>query len=196
MSLLPKVKLITNTELLHSMSEQDEYDAYFPPFTLNDEDLDAIQAAEARALSPGHHMEHTPEPRSHNAPLSCSSPLPDQFDAYDLGEFSPEDFEQIDKLVLSAHRWPPAAVPERSDSTAGSPTGGDGDVEHGGPSIEIALEPDRDAASHRLKGSCIKPPKHSPYEQFRSESRVLSVTDITSPSWCVAVLPSVRYGRT
>ena len=156
------------------MSEQDEYDDYFVPFTLNDEDLDAIQAAEARALSPGHPMEHTPEPRSHNAPPSRSSPSPDEFEVYDLREFSPKDFEQIDKL----------------------PTGGDGDVKHGGPSIEIALEQDSNDACHRLKGSCIRPQKRSPYEQFRSDCQVLSVTDITAPSWCVAVLRSVRHGRT
>ena len=201
------MNLITNTELLHRMSEQDEYDAYFVPFTLNHEDLDAIQAAEARALSPDHPTEHTLEQHSHSAPFSRTPPSPDEFDAYDLSEFSPEDFEQIDKLVLSVHTPPPPALLERSDSTAltrsqsplgrGSPTGGDGDVKNGGPSIDIALEPDRNAdPPRRLKGSWIKRARRSPYEQFRGWNRLLSVTDITGPSWCVAVLHTVRPGRT
>ncbi|KAM5535890.1 hypothetical protein V8D89_010508 [Ganoderma adspersum] len=177
------------------MSEQDEYDAYFVPFTLNHEDLDAIQAAEARALSPDHPTEHTSESRPHNPLPSHTPPSPDEFDAYDLSEFSPEDFEQIDKLALSVHTPPPPAIFKRLDSTAptgsqipsgrGSPTGGDGGVKNGGPSIEIALEPDRNAdPPRRLKDSWIKRTKRSPYEQFRGWNRLLSVTDITGPSWC------------
>ena len=184
------------------MSEQDEYDSYFTPFTLNNEDLDAIQAAEARALSPDHPTEYTPEPHSHKAPLSRTPPSPDEFNAYDLSEFSPEDFEQIDKLIL-VHTPRPHAILERSDSTAptrsqsplgrGSPTGGDGDVKNGGLTTETALEPNRNADPlRRVKGPRIGRAKGSPYEQFRNSSGVLSVTDITSPSWCVALLYRVR----
>ncbi|PIL31323.1 hypothetical protein GSI_06021 [Ganoderma sinense ZZ0214-1] len=177
------------------MSEQDEYDAYFVPFTLNYEDLDAIQAAETRALSPKHATEHTPELHSNNSPSSHTPPSSDEFDAYDLSEFSAEDFVQIDKLVLSVHPPPLPTIPERPDTTVsrdsqsplgrGSPTGGDGGVKNGGPSIEIALERNRNADSPRpLKDSWIKRTKRSPYEQFRSWNRLLSVTDITGPSWC------------
>ena len=169
------------------MSEQDEYDAYFVPFTLNHEDLDAIQAAEARALSPDHPTEHTLEQHSHSAPLSRTPPSPDEFDAYDLSEFSPEDFEQIDKLIL-VHTLRPHAILERSDSTAptrsqsplgrGCPTGGNEDVKDGGLTTEIARRT-----------------KLSPYEQFRNRTRVLSVTNITSPSWCIALLYRVRPNK-
>ena len=181
------------------MSEQDEYDAYFVPFTLSCEDLDAIQAAEAQGLSHDHTPEHTSDSHSHKAPRP-HTPSPDEFDAYNLPELSAEDFEQIDKLALSIRPSPPTPVPERPNGTAplgsrsplggGSPARGDGGIKNGGPSIEIALEPDGNAdPPRRLKDSWIKRTRRSPYDQCRRWNRLLSVTDITGPSWCV---PSIR----
>lgn len=189
----------TDMELLPRMSEQDEYDAYFVPFTLNCEDLDAIQAAEARALSHNHAPEHTSHSHSYKASRPPSPSSPDEFDAYNLPELSAEDFEQIDKLALSIPPSPPPPMPERPDKTAplrsrsplggGSTTRGDGSVKNGGPSIEIALEPDGSAdPPRRLKDSWIKRTRRSPYEQFRRWNRLLSVTDITGPSWCVLLI--------
>ncbi|KAI1793058.1 exonuclease V [Ganoderma leucocontextum] len=177
------------------MSEQDEYDAHFVPFTLNRDDLDAIQAAEAKELSYDHTTEHTSNSDSHRALRSPTPPSPDEFDAYDLSEFSAEDFEQIDKLVHSICASPSPQIHEvhdrptfsgtRSPLERGSPTRGDGGVKNGGPSIEIALEPNRNAdPPRRLKDSWIKHTKRSPYEQFRHWNRLLSVTDIAGPSWC------------
>ncbi len=185
------------------MSEQDEYDAYFIPFSLNPDDLNAIQAAEATPLFHDHTTEPTSNSNSHGVLRSHTPPSPDEFDAYDLSEFSAEDFEQIDKLVLSVRPSPLPQIPERHDGTvssesrspmeSGSSTRGDGDVKNGGPSIEIALEHDRNAdPPRRLKDSWTKRTKRSPYEQFRRWNRILSVTDITGPSWCVSSIRQLR----
>ncbi|TBU36401.1 exonuclease V a 5' deoxyribonuclease-domain-containing protein [Dichomitus squalens] len=173
------------------MSEPDEYDAYFVPLNLNDEDLDAIDAAESRARP--HSNSTTQDDLSH------TPPSPDEFDAYDLSEFSAADLAEIDELVDRLHGHSPlppirevhdeherpSASGSGSPRDRSSPRRGGGDVPNGGPAIEIALESAGKAdPSRRLKDSWIKHTKRSPYEQFRKWNRLLTVTDIAGPSWC------------
>ncbi|KAI0756402.1 exonuclease V [Daedaleopsis nitida] len=59
-----------------------------------------------------------------------------------------------------------------------------GRVASGGPQIPIAVE----RATHANRSRYLKDikayPPRSPYDQFRSWNRLLSVTDLTGPSWC------------
>ena len=184
------------------MSEPDEYDAYFVPLSLNNEDLDAIDAAASKARL---HNHNTAEGH-----LARTPPSPDEFDAYDLSEFSAADFAAIDKLV--DRLCGPSPLPpihevhndHERDSTrsgsrveGGSPGRGGGGVPNGGPAIEITVENDRKAdPCRRLKDSRTKHAKRSPYDQFRKWRRVLTVTDIAGPSWQVLASSATRIGMT
>ncbi|TFK89878.1 hypothetical protein K466DRAFT_485860 [Polyporus arcularius HHB13444] len=193
------------------MSE-DEYDAYYLP--VNPEDFAAIDAAAAQALAGDNIPEVGPSlsPNS-QAPAAAppdpttSQASPDEYDEYDFSEFTADDFVEIDAMVLVARATPPPPEPAAAPAVhAGSSSGGPGPGSaqqsnerggpgggNGGPRIQIAVEgaAKTDSSSSRyLKGSSGKgraaklKPKLSPYEQFRSWNRLLSVTDIASPSWC------------
>ncbi|KAI0706286.1 exonuclease V [Cerioporus squamosus] len=194
------------------MSDSDEYDAYYLP--VDPEDFAAIDAAAARALAREnliHALEPSQEPEV-AAPVphksTTSLPSPDGFDEYDLSEFTADDFAEIDAMVLVARGHtasPPPPEPAPAPAVyAEPPTGGPGRAigqrshggggpggGNGGPRIQIAVEgaASADASSSRnmkgaAKGRGFSKPKRSPYEQFRSWNRLLSVTDIASPSWC------------
>ncbi|RDX46764.1 hypothetical protein OH76DRAFT_1419997 [Lentinus brumalis] len=193
------------------MSE-DEYDAYYLP--VNPEDFAAIDAAAARALAGDIIPEAGPSlsPKSQAPAVAAPHPTtsqasPDEYDEYDFSEFTADDFVEIDAMVLVARATPPppepAAAPAvHAESSSGGPGPGSAQPSNGrggpgggngGPRIQIAVEgaAKADSSSSRyLKGSSGKgraaklKPKLSPYEQFRSWNRLLSVTDIASPSWC------------
>ncbi len=192
------------------MSE-DEYDAYYLP--VNPEDFAAIDAAAARALAGDIIPEAGPSlsPKSQAPAVAAPDPTtsqasPDEYDEYDFSEFTADDFVEIDAMVLVARATPPppepAAAPAiHAESSSGGPGPGSAQPSNGrggpgggngGPRIQIAVEgaAKADSSSSRyLKGSSGKgraaklKPKLSPYEQFRSWNRLLSVTDIASPSW-------------
>lgn len=203
-----------------SMSDSDtDYDAYYHP--LDPEELAAIDAATAHALSyqdPAAAADVPALESSHVlAPAPHSPPSPDEFDAYDLSEFTAEDFAHIDALVAATTSTTPVvhtptpplpeevltpepvavgavrSEPEGSESSPGAPGsprgGGRGRRYGGGPQIQIAVERTvRANASRSLKDRRGKypQPKRSPYEQFRSWNRLLSVTDLVGPSWYVS----------
>ncbi|KAI0800592.1 exonuclease V [Fomes fomentarius] len=145
----------------HSPPSPDEFDAYdLSEFTAEDfAHIDALVAA-TTSTTP---IVHTPTP-----------PLPEEV-------LTPEP------AAVCAVRSEPEGS-ESSRGAPGSPRGrGRGRGHGGGPQIQIAVERTvRADASRSLKDRRGKypQPKRSPYEQFRSWNRLLSVTDLVGPSWC------------
>ncbi|RPD64631.1 hypothetical protein L226DRAFT_565390 [Lentinus tigrinus ALCF2SS1-7] len=193
------------------MSEPDEYDAYYLP--VNPEDFAAIDAAAARALAQDSTSEVNTTTSTQVSvdlairdPARVSPPSPDEYDEYDFSEFTADDFLQIDAFLAArahaatfsspelaaapaVHAGPSGGGPERAD---GRSTGrGDRGGGNGGPRIQIAVEgaANADTSSSRYmkdatRGRAAAKSKRSPYEQFRSWNRQLSVTDLAGPSWC------------
>jgi hypothetical protein len=124
----------------------------------------------------------------------------DEYDAYDLSEFSATDFVHIDSLARR-ERNDCAAVPEVVTGLAQGRMDTNGS---GGPQIPVVLEPAANesvvvkAASGRswtaaedAGKSEATDPHHthklhtgSPYERHRS-SGILSVSDLVGPAWYV-----------
>ncbi|KAH8094725.1 exonuclease V a 5' deoxyribonuclease-domain-containing protein [Cristinia sonorae] len=108
----------------------------------------------------------------------------DSYSDYDFRDFTAEDFASIDAAV--------AAVEESSTSAAER-------SRNGGPAVSVVLEEASKSLSSMgppvasLSGSksfeksappVRKTKESSPYERYRSWKGALSVTDLTSPSWC------------
>lgn len=137
----------------------------------------------------------------------------DEYDAYDLSEFSTEDFARIDATTREHDRH--ATAPDNIDTgvawrrrvdTSGS----------GGPQIAVALESVADesvvvkvaredggnGSEHSIMGAAqnaddrgmsdpaFKADAHSPFEEFRSYG-TLSVSDLVGPAWYVLSLVTV-----
>ena len=157
-----------------SPDEFDEYD--FSEFTAEDfAHIDALVAAASPAPSP------SPQPRP--AAEESEAPAPQPAGVVAVHTKSPE-----------SGRGRGAAGPSHPN-TYGNGRGGSRN-EHGargGPQIEITVERAASADSSRsLKDVKRGPgrkayPKRSPYEQFRSWNRLLSVTDLVGPSWYVGL---------
>ncbi|CCL98155.1 uncharacterized protein FIBRA_00149 [Fibroporia radiculosa] len=159
----------------------DEYAAFYTPLDLED-----------ILLSEGHdrHGSRGAQPQMHEEDSAYESASPqtilstvaeyDEFDVYDLSEFTAEDFACIDAALASAQ---PSLVSifgncNRNDSIS------DGT---GGPRIEIQVEGATDnsilpkALSRHQEWSSDG---RSPFERFRKWRKVLSVTDLVGPAWC------------
>ena len=192
------------------MSEPDEYDPYYLP--VDPEDFAAIDAATARALAqdniPGVGFTSQTQPGSRSTTREpASPPSPDEYDEYDLSEFTADDFVQIDAFVAARADTTPLYTPSPTSTPAshagrsedghgggGEPGVGRARGDHGdgngGPQIQIAIEGAACAdssSSRNLKGAVAghapSKSKRSPYDQFRSWNRQLSVSDLTGPSW-------------
>lgn len=154
------------------MSTQDDYDTQSEFSELSD-DGSAIRPTKARASRRN---------RPTSDRLSRRTPSPDEFEAYDLSEFSIADFAEIDRIVSRM-------------SKLSIPTKGRERVEGGGPAVEIGLEDAEETSDCRHpENSQATQDKYSPYEDFRSSTGVLRVTDITGPAWQVAISHLTRTG--
>jgi hypothetical protein len=119
----------------------------------------------------------------------------DEFDAYDLSEFSAVDFAHIDNLTTTATRQnPTTASKEEVIDEAGRPVVGTG--ESGGlPQVAVALELAADesvvvkvavggSGSGSGSGDGVDAIRRSPFEEFRPRG-TLSVSDLVGPAWYV-----------
>lgn len=129
----------------------------------------------------------------------------DEYDAYDLSEFSATDFMHIDSLAR-CERNDSAAVPEVVTGVAQGPIDTNGS---GGPQIPVVLEPAANesvvvkaATGRSWTGGVLcatedpskseapdphhkhKPYMGSPYQRHRP-SGILSVSDLVGPAWYV-----------
>lgn len=99
----------------------------------------------------------------------------DEFDAYNLGEFTEQDFAKIDFDVLSD-------IQAQQSQAAG-------------PAVPIEIEdspmprglPHFTAATAGSSRSFQHYSEISPFQRHRSWSNILSVTDLVSPSWYVDI---------
>lgn len=109
-------------------------------------------------------------------------PSDSEFTGYNYSDYTDEDWAQVD-VALSSSR--PC------------------DQKHqykGGPAISIEVEkPTMDSrrpsvfelASQRVKPQAVTI-INSPYQKYRSQRRVLSVSDLTGPAWCAIYSMSVQ----
>jgi hypothetical protein len=124
----------------------------------------------------------------------------EEYDAYNLSEFSAEDFVHIDATMRGHHdpASPPAVVVADTDAD-GAPrrvgTGGSG-----GPQVAVALEPVADepavvkVPSRGESGTsdpsdlhrASKADARNPFERHRLHG-TLSVSDLVGPAWYVPV---------
>lgn len=134
----------------------------------------------------------------------------DEYDAYDLSEFSAADFVYIDGTARQ-HEYD--ATPQGAGTRVVT-------SDSGGPQIAVALEPAADesvvvkaalgrsgsvetvdatqALGKRRKAEPNNPhrPRHkvdtrSPFEKYRSRG-TLSVSDLVGPAWCVLIIRCCR----
>jgi hypothetical protein len=122
----------------------------------------------------------------------------DEYDAYDLSEFSPADFVHIDTNATSAttRHNDHATAPEEGqvvivtdgDWTRAIGTGGSGGLPQVAVELELATDElvvvkvaeggSRDSITD-VDGA----PRRSPFEEFRSQT--LSVSDLVGPAWYI-----------
>jgi hypothetical protein len=120
----------------------------------------------------------------------------DEYDAYDLSEFSPADFVHFDSNTTGAttrHRDDNHAEEEQEqvvtdrDWTRKVGTGGSGGL----PQLAVELEPatDEPVVVKVAEGSgdgivaVDGASRRSPFEEFRSQT--LSVSDLSGPAWYI-----------
>ena len=127
----------------------------------------------------------------------------DEYDAYNLSEFSATDFMYIDGTARQ----------HEHDATEGARTPPLVTSESGGPQVAVALElaADESVVLKAARGSAEvevvdaaqglsdvprrRAPRNrvdtrSPFEKYRSRG-TLSVTDLVGPAWCVPIYPLV-----
>ncbi|KAI0766401.1 exonuclease V [Trametes elegans] len=169
------------------MPEADEYDAFYSPI-----DPEFLVDLETAAITAQNSRESAPSPTANsNQQSQVEPPTPsssDEFDSYDFSEFTAQDFEHIDAMVLAhvqKNSTPPAMSPYHQSGTTRGYTPHVGAVGSGGPRVEIDFEGAKGADSRRLlKGIKFNAPgRRTPFEQFRRWN-ILSVTDLVGPSWC------------
>lgn len=85
------------------MSDVDEYDEYF--FSIDLTDILAAEAASGLIALPLSGSTNatpyeTPQSSQPSTPLGIASVLGDEFDSYDLSEFTAEELANVDALVL------------------------------------------------------------------------------------------------
>ncbi|KAI0335835.1 hypothetical protein GY45DRAFT_1316576 [Cubamyces sp. BRFM 1775] len=185
------------------MPDTDEYDEYYTP--IDPEELVDIEAAALAAhalrestatvahvtaiptlVTTEDEIESQTSQQPQLVPPSPSSS--DEFGSYDFSGFTKEDFDYIDALAV-AHTptmSPSPTSPPPTPSTRGQGPSRSGVSRRGGwtggPRLEIAFERTVRADPYRLvKGPKSRP---TPFQQFRSWNKVLSVTDLVGPSWC------------
>ena len=152
------------------MSAENNYNARFEVTRLSDSSSDSSDSSSDSSI-------HPTKARA----LQCSQPMggrslrrspsPDEYEAYDLSEFSAADFAELDQLISGMSRL---SIPENGRQLVGN----------GSPAVHIGLEDsDESSKSHRPESSQDRRDMGSPYETFRSSTGVLSVTDITGPAW-------------
>lgn len=97
----------------------------------------------------------------------------DEYDAYNLDEFTEEEFAYIESGLLI-----------RDTSSA--------QILAGGPAVTIEVEQSTDclivkdsSKKSTSKSGARQEPHLSPFRQFRSWKKVLSVSDLVSPAWYV-----------
>ncbi|KAH7923884.1 hypothetical protein BV22DRAFT_1130261 [Leucogyrophana mollusca] len=119
----------------------------------------------------------------------------DEFDSYDLAEFTEEDFAQFDADILSEPA--PQAGEEHPQSPLHS-TIDKGKSISGDPSIHIEFESSASTTANPVAPStgqdlhAVPGPRYmqrtvsrqSPFQRYRSWKKTLSVTDLISPAWC------------
>ena len=116
----------------------------------------------------------------------------DEYDAYDLSEFSPADFVHIDSNSTSATTRH-ATVSESTDQDWTCAVGTSGGL----PQVAVELEPATDqpvvvkvAGGGSGSGDDIVvadgASRRSPFEEFRSQT--LSVSDLVGPAWYILPL--------
>ena len=116
----------------------------------------------------------------------------DEYDAYDLSEFSAADFVHIDGNTPSAttrhNNRPTAPEGEQEVVVTAIGTGGSGGL----PQVVVELEPATDepvvvkvagGGNGSGDGIDIGASRRSPFEEFRSQT--LSVSDLVGPAWYV-----------
>lgn len=94
----------------------------------------------------------------------------DEYDEYDLSEFTSEELTAVDANVSHMLR----STPDHPASSAG-------------PKIQITLEQSNVVTASTTASSTflfISPAADSPYSQFRSWKKAFSVTDLVGPAWC------------
>ncbi|KAF7981088.1 hypothetical protein HWV62_34783 [Athelia sp. TMB] len=91
----------------------------------------------------------------------------DEYDAFNLDDFTEDDFANIDKNILVDS---PATLPHQARKPAG------------GPALTIEVEEPADDVDAK-ESSGGGPLRLSPYSQFRSWNNALSVSDLVAPAW-------------
>ena len=125
----------------------------------------------------------------------------DEYDAYNLSEFSAADFSYIDSTARQ-HEYD-ATAKARKHVVAS---------ESGGPQIAIALEPVADESIVKAtmgQGESVEivdaPQRlgyrrkakrndlhRTPFERYRTRG-TLSVSDLVGPAWCVLIIPLLAF---
>jgi hypothetical protein len=114
----------------------------------------------------------------------------DEYEGYNLAEFSQEDFANIDADILVR------GLVNLNDAPKG------------GPAVTIEIHRlDEDLAGEESQGQASsstpfqhtvpdRDVKQSPFERHRSWNKVLSVSDLVSPAWCALYFTSmgITYG--
>ena len=101
----------------------------------------------------------------------------DEFDAYNLGEFTEQDFAKID-FDLNNNQGKQSQT--------------------GGPAVLIEIEDISDSLMHMPKG-LSRLYSHSsgmsPFKRHRAWNGILSVTDLVSPSWYVDITLTTSHSN-
>ena len=109
----------------------------------------------------------------------------DEYDAYDLSEFSAADFAHIDNTATTRHNKHTTAPEEEKAIVGGAGRSGGGL-----PQVAVALEPAADqsvvvkVAGGESGSGSGSGDNVSPFEEFRSRG-TLSVSDLVGPAWYV-----------
>jgi exonuclease V len=103
----------------------------------------------------------------------------DEFDSYDFAEFTADELALVDESIMA-----------NSNVTA--------NANRGGPAITVEVEQSANNISHNdqltrgLSSNATvllstRQRQASPFQQFRSWNKVLSVSDLVSPAWYVTM---------
>jgi hypothetical protein len=106
---------------------------------------------------------------------------PGSYDELDLSEFSQEDFDRLDVAIAQTY-----AEEQQITSLKGWLK-----ESNGGPALQVELEDSSDHATPSFSVSQVPAPD-SPYVRHRSWRNALTVTDLTSPQWCVEPSPFAK----